>query len=263
MIKGQFEIAVEFIPSYSPDVATMVERMVRMKESGVETVSIVSNPMGKPKLPALYAAQLMDGMFNRIVHYPCSGRSSIIFRSDMMEAVAIGVEAVLILAGDPHPECSAQVIAADRIKILKTEPFSSMLVGAAASAQHFSIDNLKEKKDAGADFFETQPVFDYETMINFMDKTSVLEVPTFVGIMVPRSIKQLESLKNIPGVVIPGSYFDLFKDVTGEGEFKVTAVKIALDLIAKAKEICGGVYLSASPDMIPCFEDVFGGARKP
>ena len=255
---GKFEILVEMIPPYSPDLTVLMERIVAMRELGVEAVSIVSNPMGKPKLPALFVASTIGGVMKRIVHYPCAGRSSTIFKSDMMAAVAMGIEGVLVLAGDPHDECSGQIRAADRIKLLQKPPFDALLVGAAASPQWPNLDNLQEKVDAGADFFETQPVFEVCTLHMFMEKTNSIAVPKIIGIMVPSRQKHLETLMEIPGVVIPESYIAQFAGVETNAEFSVIAVKAAMKLIEDCKECgAGGVYLSVAPGQLRYFEDLF------
>ena len=258
MEDGKFEVIVEMIPPYTPDLTVLMERIASWREMGVKAVSLVSNPMGKAKLPALFVASLIGDSMKRIVHYPCAGRSSVIFKSDMMSAVAMGVDAVLVMAGDPHPECTYNITAAERIKMLKEPPFDAMLIGAAASPQWINLDNLQGKVDAGADFFETQPVFDIPTLANFLEKTASIDVPKILGIMVPSRRKQLEALMNIPGVVIPDTYTTLFAGCASDAEFSVIAVKTAMELIEACKEAgAGGVYLSVSPGQLRYFEELF------
>ena len=80
-----FTKVVEIVPPGNGNLKELSPHIKILKEVGIDTINVVSNPMGKPKLPALYTAQyLIAEGFKVIVHYPLSGRSEVIIRSDML-----------------------------------------------------------------------------------------------------------------------------------------------------------------------------------
>jgi 5,10-methylenetetrahydrofolate reductase len=169
----------------------------------------------------------------------------------MMQAVSMGVDSVLVLAGDPCMECSKQPDLLSRIRTLKHEPYSSLMVGAAADPNLMDIGRLKDKRDAGADFFITQPVFDKSTLIGYLEATRSLEVPSFIGIMVPHSRAQMDSLNRITGVKITDEYLANFAGIQNEGAFSAIAVAKAIELIKLCRDLgCSGVYVSVAPSQI-------------
>lgn len=255
----EFVVATEFIPPYTPDEGVLLRKIDELREIGVDTVSICSNPMARPKLPALYVADVMGPEFRRIVHYPCAGRSSIVFRSDLMSAIMIGVDALLVLHGDPHPECANEVDVLTRIRIAKAEPFTGILIGAAADPNAKCFDGLKAKKDAGADYFQTQPVFDERTLTEFLNGAQSLELPILMGIMIPSKKSQLETLAKIPGVTISEEYLAKFRDIQNDGAFVANATAEAIRLIDVCKGACAGVYLSAAPSQLRYLKDLVNG----
>lgn len=258
----EFVIAVEFVPPYSPDPSVILNLVKKYQEAGAKAVSICSNPMGRPKLPAFYAADVIGPLMRRIVHYPCAGRSSVIFQSDMMSAVNMGVDAVLVMHGDPHPECSMEVSVTSRIAMLKEHPISSsILIGAAANPYDNNVAKIAEKKSAGADYLQTQPVFDEETMVKFADSAHKLEIPVLIGIMCPHKKAQLEVMSKIPGVTIPECYLRKFADVDGAA-FQANAVAEATKLIRLSKELFAGVYLMISSNQLVHFTEVLNEVKE-
>lgn len=260
MNKDSFEIAVEFVPPYTPDASVVLKQIEEIKSLGVTTVSICSNPGGRPRLPSIYVADLIGDSMRRIIHYPCSGRSCIIFQSDMMAAALIGVDAVLLMHGDPHPECSYKVNMVDRIRMLKAHPASKdILIGCAADTNTVdkrTLDKLKAKIDAGVDYIQTQPIFDSDTLYKFLESTKELDIPILIGVMCPSKRSQLDAMMQIPGVFIPENYVDRFKNIPNDGVFTSNAVAQAKRLINYCRDEASGVYLSVHPSQLRYFEDV-------
>lgn len=244
-----FTKVVEIIP---PTKNTEIEKFFKsikiLKEVGVNTVSIVSNPMGKPKLPALYIAQcLIQQGFKVIVHYPLSGRSEVVVESDMLQAASIGVDIILVLSGDSHGQrFQGGMCMVDAIELVKSH---NIIVGVAADPNNINHEYLKAKVDAGADYFQTQPIFTVDCALRFLKEISRYRLPVLMGIMIPKSKSHLEKLSQIPGIVIPDEYLKRFREIKPEEIFIVNALEQASKVINAVKKEVDGVYLSIPQSM--------------
>lgn len=249
-----FTKVVEIVPPSSRNLKELLPYIKILKEVGIDTISVVSNPMGKPKLPALYTAQyLISEGFKVIVHYPLSGRSEVIIRSDMLQAASIGVNVILVLSGDPHGKgfWSGMCIL-DAIKLVKSY---SILVGVAVDPNNINHKYLQSKTDAGADYLQTQPVFTISQALMFLKEIEQYNLPILLGIMIPKSKNHLDNLSKIPGVVIPEDYLNTFKEISDK-DFITYALLQANKVIDVVKNIVDGVYLSIPQSMFNRLKEI-------
>ena len=122
---------------------------------------------------------------------------------------------------------------------------------------------LGKKVDAGADFIQTQGVYDMAAFAESMKKVreAGLHERTFIlaGIIVPKSARMLQYMDgNVAGVTVPN---DLIKRMKGAEDQKTEGIKIAVELIQQAREIEGvrGVHIQAI-EWEECVRDVVEGA---
>jgi len=242
-----FTKVVEIIPP-TKNTEKFFKSIKILKEVGVNTVSIVSNPIGKPKLPALYIAQyLIEQGFKVIVHYPLSGRSKVVVESDMLQAVSIGVNIILVLSGDSHGQRFQEgMCMVDAIKLVKSH---NIVVGVAVDPNNINHEYLKAKVGAGADYFQTQPIFTVDGALRFLKEISRYELPVLMGIMIPKSQSHLIKLCQIPGIVIPLEYVGSFKKIKSEEIFIINALEQASKVINVVKKEVDGIYLSIPQSM--------------
>lgn len=224
------------------------ERIQILGDNDIHVVSVASNPMGKSKLPALYTAQyLMDYGFETIVHYPLSGRSKVIVESDIFQAASMGVNTMLVMSGDSHgQEFQNSMHMVDAIKLVKDH---NIVIGVAADPNNINHEYLKAKVKAGADYFQTQPIFTVDSALRFLKEISRYNLPVLLGIMIPKSKNYLEKLSQIPGVVIPDEYLKSFEKIYLDDDFMENTFEQANKIIDAVKEIVDGVYLSMPQSM--------------
>ena len=102
---------------------------------------------------------------------------------------------------------------------------------------------MKKKVEAGAQFFQTQAVYDADNFGEFVDKVNNLQVPIIAGIVILKSAKMAKFMnENIAGITIPDSLIDEM-DQTEKPDLKNKAVEIAGRLIRQVKPFCQGVHL--------------------
>jgi len=99
---------------------------------------------------------------------------------------------------------------------------------------------------AGAQFFQTQAVFDPERFISFMDKAKQFGVPVQVGVIIPKSVGMVRYLsQNVAGIAVPDSIIDELKADKEKTKAGITAVEIAARIIRECKPYCQGVHIMA------------------
>jgi methylenetetrahydrofolate reductase (NADPH) len=103
------------------------------------------------------------------------------------------------------------------------------------------IMKMEKKIEAGADFFQTQAVYDLKTFENFLSKTKHLKVTILAGIVLLKSAGMARYMnKNVAGVFVPDN---LIKEMEGTKDKVSTSVEIAARLIKELKPMCNGIHI--------------------
>ena len=209
----------------------------------------------------------------------CRDRNRIAMQSDLLGAYALGVRNCLCLSGDHqiagaggklngHPGAKNvyDVDSVQLISIIKglrddclqeggdsiDEP-ADFFIGAAwtplAPPKEFWTIRLAKKIAAGADFIQTQAVYDVERFADAVAKARDMgltdKVALLPGIILPRSAGMLRYMNaNVPGIEVPDAMIKRMKDAD---DAKAEGFKIAIELINAIREIPGvkGVHLQA------------------
>jgi methylenetetrahydrofolate reductase (NADPH) len=145
------------------------------------------------------------------------------------------------------------------------------LVGATASpfAKPMSADITKtvEKVQAGAEFLQTQPVFDLATFSQWvaeLRRTEAREVAIIAGVLILRSAEQAERLAKVPGIALGPDVVERMKKASdGEAE----GIAIAVEMVRSLKALPGvrGVHLYAIewPEAVPLVVEKAGLLPRP
>lgn len=231
------------------------------------------------------SAILLQQGIEPICQMACRDRNRIALQADLMGAHALGIRNILALTGDPvkagdHPEAKA-VFDLEAVRLLQlirkmnqgvdcndkplTDGATDLFVGAAVDPQCASWSGLQSrferKIEAGAQFFQSQLITDFEKLEKFMDKiASTHKKPILAGIFLLKSAKNAQFINRcVPGVNIPEHIIDRLakaKDPLEEG------VKIAAEQVQTARQLCHGVHMMAvkREDLIPKILDLAGVA---
>jgi len=217
----------------------------------------------------------------------CRDRNRIALQSDLLGAWALGMRNCLCISGD-HQKASASgklkgdpgaknvfdVDSMQLISIMKNMRDAGVLVsgdllsqptpffiGAAwtpfAPPEEFRVLRLAKKIEAGADFIQTQAVFDmkrFATAVATAEEMGLTEKTAILaGIIVPKSARMLEYMNaNVPGVEVPDA---LIKRMAAAKDQRQEGYQITVELIQAARKIPGvkGVHLQAieSEEVLP------------
>ena len=237
--------------------------------------------------------QMVQEGVEPVMQMTCHDRNRIAMQSDILGAAAHGIKNCLCIAGDHqsfgaagklkgHPG-SKNVYDVDSIQlvgILKglrddalqqggdalEEPVP-LFIGAAWTPLGDPIAirtiRLAKKINAGADFIQTQAVYDVERFAEAMQKAREAGLPEktaiLAGIIVPKSAGMLSYMnRSVPGVVVPKELIQRMKDAS---DARAEGKAIAIELTQRLLEIDGvrGVHIQAI-EWESAVKDVVGGA---
>jgi len=205
-----------------------------------------------------------------ILQMTCRDRNRLALQADLLMAYSRGIVNVLCLTGDSmdvgdHKEAKP-VFDADSVQLLKlirtmesgTDIAGNELKGTPAfclgASVHPEADFIEpqlikfdKKVAAGAQFFQTQGVFDMDSMRRFMQYAAQFNVKILVGIIVLASARMAKYMnENVPGIIVPQSIIDELA-ATEKGKGLEKGIEIAGRLIKTAKEenLCHGAHIMA------------------
>jgi homocysteine S-methyltransferase len=110
------------------------------------------------------------------------------------------------------------------------------------------LDRFKMKIDAGAEFAITQPVFDPDALLSFLDAINPCPIPILAGIWPLASYRNAEFMQNeVPGVIVPDETMNRMSAVSKRPKEEQLAVgiDIAREMIEKVRRYVNGVQVSA------------------
>ncbi|MFH1538180.1 MAG: methylenetetrahydrofolate reductase [bacterium] len=273
LTSGRFAVTAELAPPRSA-LKSAVEKTAGYLKDRVDAVNVSDNKSAVVRMSSIAAAKIiMDMGIEPVVQAVCRDRNRIAMQSDLLGAAALGCRNLLCLTGDHQrfgnqPEAknvfdidSIQMVAMvrkmrDEKKLLGGDGIDSdfpMFIGAVENpfADPFiaRVQRLGKKAAAGADFIQTQCVFDLERFGKWMEgvRERGLDEKVFIlaGVMPLTSAEMAEKInKNPLGFVVPDEIVGRLKDVPKEKQAD-EGVKICLELIARIKEIKGikGIHL--------------------
>ena len=254
----------------------MLDKVRECKIAGIDAINIPDGPRASSRISSLVAAIMIEKEvgIETILHYCCRDRNLIGMQSDLLGGYAAGLKNYLIITGDPpklgdYPNATA-VFDIDAVGLTKVvhnlnmgsdiagnliNPPTSILIGVGANPCAIDIDkeinHFINKINAGAEYAITQPVFDSDALINFIEKTSKkfggnLSLPIVAGIWPLVSLKNALFLKNeVPGVYVPDSVIEKMEKAKTKEDGIKYGIEIACDIKEKISSYVSGYQISA------------------
>ena len=267
---GEFVVTAEVGPPKGIHVEHMVEE-AKEYLTGITAVNVTDNQssvMRMGSLPACVA--LKNAGLTPILQLTCRDRNRIALQSELLGAAMLGIENILCLTGDhtkmgDHPGAKP-VFDLDSVSLLHTacqlekgldlggqplvgEP-PKFAKGAVVSPCSDSVDaqlaKMERKVMAGADYFQTQAVFDSEKFISFMEKAKEFGKPVQLGVIIPKSAGMAKFMnKNVAGVHVPQWMIDELAADKEKAKLGITGVELAAKVIKECRPYCQGLHIMA------------------
>jgi len=268
--RGEFVVSAEIGPPKGFHIDELVEE-AKTYLSGITAVNVTDNQSSVMRLGSLATCKILkDAGLNPIFQLTCRDRNRIALQSDLLSAAALGIDNVLLLTGDhpkvgDHPQAKP-VFDLDSVSLLYTakkleegedlggnkligEP-PKFAKGAVVSPCSDSVDaqlaKMERKVMAGADYFQTQAVYEPEKFIKFMEKAKQFGKPVQLGIVIPKTAAMAKFMNaNVAGIHVPDEMIAELKADPKRAKAGITGVEIAARIIKECKPYCQGVHIMA------------------
>ncbi len=277
--RDRFVVTAELQPPRGTD-ATAFRVAARDLAGVVDAVNVTDCAGASVRMSSLAGSLFAKNEgIEPIFQIVCRDRNRLALQADLLGAAALGIENVLVLGGDPpsvgdHPESKA-VFDLDTHSLiglvsklregvllngkeLKGAPdfFIGSIADMFRDPVDVSLSKLEAKGDHGADFIQTQAVYDVERFAAWFDHVRdrglAKRLDILAGVIPLKSARTVDALARIPGVAIPDAVAKRVReaaDPAGEG------IAIATEAVRALRQIPGlrGVHLMpvAWPEAVP------------
>lgn len=263
---GQFIVTSELTPPKGTDLGALYAGAEQLVGS-VDAVNITDSAGARmAACPLAVATLLAQHGMEPIMQMTARDRNRIALQGDMLGAQLLGIKNLVVMGGDPpkngdHPEAKPvfDLFASDILKAAaslnngtdmmgnelkgSTSLYLGAVVNPGADDLDGEIQRMEDKINAGAQFFQTQAVYDVERYVEFAKRVAKYDVAFLAGI-IPLKSKGMANFLNekVPGITVPD---DLIDEIDSAADKEATAVDIAARIVSAVKPHCQGVHMMA------------------
>ncbi len=265
----KFVITSELTPPKGIDLADLFARAEALR-SYVDAFNLTESHRARmATAPTPVARLLLERGIEPIVQMTARDRNRIAFQADLLGAAVLGVRNFIFMGGDPpangdHPEAKPvfdlhanQMLTAARGLCeghdmaghpLRGAP--TMFLGATANPGAADLDtemvNVHRKIDAGAEFIQTQAIYDPVVFERFVEAVEPRKVAILAGIIPLKSAKMAAWLNgNVPGIRVPEALMaEMAAAADSDAEIRI-GIEIAARTIRAVRNLCAGVHVMA------------------
>jgi methylenetetrahydrofolate reductase (NADPH) len=270
---GQFVVTGELGPPKSAE-RKKIEHHAEMLRGFVDAFNLTDNQTAIVRTSSIASGAILTQMgLDPIIQITCRDRNRIAIQSDVLGAVALGIKNILCLQGDHakfgNEPGAKNVNDLDSMQLIqalkkmrdeqvftggeKLEAPIDIFIGAVenpfADPFEYRAHRLAKKVAAGADFIQTQAIFDMERFERWMEKVREMgihkQVPILAGVIPIKSLGAARYMKNnVSGMIVPDA---LIERVKAAPDKKEEGVRICVEMIEHLKTVEGlaGVHIMA------------------
>lgn len=273
--EGRFAITSEIGPPKSADPSVIADK-ARLLGPVTDAVNITDNQTAQSRMCPLACGRIaLDNGAEPVMQMTVRDRNRMALTSDILGASALGIHNTLSMSGDPihignHPD-AAVVNDLDTMALLRLQSSlrngrfmnegdeelvgqpPHLVIGAtahpAADDPDVEISKIRAKMEAGADFFQTQLVYEPERVAAFMSRLEAADLPALprllIGVGPFKHKRMAEHMRDkVWGVTVPDHLITRMEQAADEGE---TGMDICVEVIQALREIPGvaGIHVMA------------------
>lgn len=257
---GRKVIAVELDPPLDADADFMLEGAKRLKQSGVDIITIADCPLARARADStILAAKIKrEVAVDVIPHLACRDRNLNATKALLLGMHIEGVRNVLVVTGDPVAEVDHNEVKgvfnfnsfmlAGYVRELNKTSFTDPMIVAGAlnvNAVNFKgeLNRARQKEEKGVSVFFSQPVYSDIAIQNLAIAKQTLTAKILGGILPIVSYRNACFLNNeVPGIKIPEAVIAEYEGKNRE-ESEAVAFKLCLDIAAKIAGFVDGYYI--------------------
>lgn len=273
LVAGKWVATVEIVPPLGWDLEKTLEKSAVCRDAGVDAINIPDGPRAScrisPMITAMHIQQQVG--IEVLLHVTCRDRNVIGVQSDLLGCAAGGLRNLLIITGDPpkvgdYP-FATPVFDIDSIGLLRIAsrlnrgvdvggqpvvPPTPFLLGCGADPSHLDqereVSRFAQKVENGAHYAITQPVFDPDVLLRFIDRVRAMgiTIPIIAGIWPLASLRNAEFLNNeVPGVHVPDAILRRMAGATTKESARDEGIAIAREIREIVRPHVAGIQVSA------------------
>ena len=267
---GKFVITSEVAPPKGTNLEKLLHHIDLLKGK-VDAINVTDHQSSVMRFPSLGGClAIIEHGGEPIMQMTCRDRNRIALEADLLFAYTRGVRNILCLTGDAvpmgdHKEAKG-VFDLDSLQLLKAirqlmsgqdlggndldgtvEFCAGAIVTPEAQPIEPQLVKFEKKIEGGAEFFQTQAIYDLENFSRFMEHARQFPVKILAGIILLSSARMAKFMtENLPGVFVPQDLIDELSNIPKE-EVLAKGIEIAGRTIAAIKKdsICDGVHIMA------------------
>jgi len=265
--QGKFVITCEVGPSKGIETGKLMEEMEPLRGK-IDAFNVTDLQSSVLRVGSLAMCRLLrEKGLEPIMQLTCRDRNRLGLQADVLSAAVLGIENLLCLTGDhpklgDHPQAmpvfdldSVQLLSAIKGLMngkdmagndLEGQP-PEFCLGAAvnpgADPLEPQIMKMEKKIEAGAEFFQTQAVYEVDKFAVFCEKIRHLKAPAMAGIVLLKSPAMAKFMNaNVAGIYVPDEIIDELAAVPKEKRVE-KSLEISARLIKQLKDLCSGVHI--------------------
>lgn len=270
LASGKFVVTSELAPPKGTNL-DKIKHHIELLRDRVDAMNVTDHQSSVMRFPSLGGAILAKEMGGEVIlQMTCRDRNRLALQADLLFAYTRGIKNVLCLTGDSvilgdHKEAKS-VFDLDSNQLLQAirtlekgkdlggndlDGEVSFCAGAIVTPEATPLEpqliKFEKKIDAGAEFIQTQAIYDMEKFKTFMAYARQFDVKILAGIILLTSAPMARFLnKNIAGVSVPQALIDELA-AAPKGKALATGIEIAGRAIKQIKEekLCDGVHIMA------------------
>jgi 5,10-methylenetetrahydrofolate reductase len=273
-----FVVTAEIGPPKGTDISQLIHHIELLKDK-VDGLNVTDNQSSVMRISSLAICRvILDHGGEPILQLTCRDRNRLALQSELLSAAVLGVNNVLCLTGDyisvgDHPQAKP-VFDLDSVQLLQTVGYlnqgkdltgnelqgaTNFFPGAVVTPEADPIEpqmiKFEKKIAAGAQFIQTQAIYDLDNFKRFMERARPHDVKIMAGIVLLVSAGMARYMnKNVPGIFVPDELIDEMAQAR-KGERLDAGIRIAGRMIKRLREerICDGVHIMAigKEDCVP------------
>lgn len=268
--RGAFTVTGEIGPPKGVDLEHCMEKEVSYIRDRVVAINVTDNQSSVMRISSLsICALLVQKGLEPILQITCRDRNRLAVQSDILGAYVLGIRNILALTGDhnvagDHPG-SMPVFDLDSVSLLTaisslkagkdlanegldgtpSEIFAGATVTPGADPLEMQIIKMERKIESGAQFFQTQAVYDPKIFESFMKEASKFKVPVLCGIVIIKSPGMAKYMNSsVPGVFVPDSMIKPLAEASKEDRPK-KSIDLMAEFIRQIEPMCQGLHIMA------------------
>ncbi|WP_455243836.1 methylenetetrahydrofolate reductase [Petrachloros mirabilis] len=264
---GQFAVTVEYNPPKGTNISGVLDNAKQLL-GRVHGVNVTDNTAAVVRAGSLPVCRLLYELgHDPVMQLTCRDRNRIAMQSDLMGAHMLGIRNILCLTGDyptvgDHKDAKP-VYDLDSVQVMqlvqglnsgrdmagnKLDGSTTFTIGAAVTPEADLVGpvlaKFEVKVKAGAQFFQTQAIYNPGQFASFMKAVRPYNVKVLAGILLLRNAKMAEFMNaNIPGMSVPQEMIDELRAAGNKSED--VGVEIAVRTINAVRSHCDGVHIMA------------------